>query len=159
VETEEIVRNVRSFIDGASPKLIRLMAGRIVQGESEEIKARRELAEKYGEIAEKMGEERGAGTTEGPKVSPARSYRKKIEESAAPCGICIQMLRKLEEKPLEMQMLGTLGVAEAEGAAKGDATTEELKEIMGENTVLKQILVEMSEESKGTESMKERMRG
>ena len=57
------------------------------------------------------------------------------------------MLRKLEDKPPEMQAMGVPQIAEAEGASQSGASKEELKEIMSKSDVLKSVLMEMREES------------
>lgn len=120
-------------------------------GTKEEAEIDRELAEKYGEVAEKMGEERSRSEKIVKEkaesgVSPAKAYRKELESRGDACGICLEMLRRLEEKPLELQAMGVPKIAEAEGANRSGADVGELKDIMSKSDVLKKILLEMKEE-------------
>lgn len=117
-------------------------------GTKEEAEIDRELAEKYGEVAENMREERGRSKKVVEKkaesgVSPATAYRRELESRGDACGICLNMLRRLEEKSLEMQAMGVPQVAEAEGASRSGADVDELKDIMSRSDVLKEILLEM----------------
>jgi len=142
---------IKAIISGASgsvaASLFHFLSAR------EEAEITRELGDKYGEIAEEMKEERRkseevVGEKAESGVSPARAYRRELESRGNACGICLQMLRRLEEKPPEMQAMGVPQIAEAEGASRSGADVDELKEIMSRSDVLKKILLEM----KGEES-------
>jgi len=141
---------IKAIIGGASgsvaASLFHFLSAR------EEAEITRELGDKYGEIAEEMKEERKkseevVGEKAESGVSPARAYRRELESRGNVCGICLQMLRKLEDKPPEMQAMGVPQIAEAEGASQSGASKEELKEIMSKSDVLKSVLMEMREES------------
>jgi len=141
---------IKAIIGGASgsvaASLFHFLSAR------EEAEITRELGDKYGEIAEEMKEERRkseevVGEKAESGVSPARAYRRELESRGNVCGICLQMLRRLEDKPPEMQAMGVPQIAEAEGASQSGASKEELKEIMSKSDVLKSVLMEMREES------------
>jgi len=141
---------IKAIIGGASgsvaASLFHFLSAR------EEAEITRELGDKYGEIAEEMKEERRkseevVGEKAESGVSPARAYRRELESRGNVCGICLQMLRKLEDKPPEMQAMGVPQIAEAEGASQSGASKEELKEIMSKSDVLRSVLMEMREES------------
>jgi len=141
-------RQLVSLLSKVSPKLAKFMINRNVT--SEKIAITENLVEKYGEIAEDMkeGKERSEEVVEGSPegTSPATAYRRELESRGNPCGICLEMLRRLDEKPLELQAIGVPQIAEAEGASRSGAYVDELKDIMSKSDVLKNVLLEMKEE-------------
>jgi len=145
VDKDKIKAIIGGASGGVAASLFHFLSAR------EEAEITRELGDKYGEIAEEMKEERSKSeevAKEGVEsgVSPATAYRRELESRGNPCGICLEMLRRLEEKPLELQAMGVPQVAEAEGASNSGASVDELKKIMSKSDVLKNVLVEMKEE-------------
>jgi len=145
---EDTKEKIKAFASGALPGLLGFAFHRALSSGTSEAQIDRELAEKYGEIAEEMRKEKRKSkkaVEEGakPGVSPARAYRKELESRGDACGLCLEILKRLEDKPPEMQATGVPQIAEAEGAARSGASKDELKEIMSRSDVLKGVLMEM----------------
>jgi len=108
------------------------------------------LAKKYGEIAQKMGKQEKKKQPEKERYNIANYYRNKLMMSKEePCGLCIRILEKLSERPLDEQMDAVPYVAEAEGASEAGGDIEQLKEIMSESDVLREIIKEVLVEKGG----------
>lgn len=140
-----IKQRIIRFLSKAAPELVQ--AGYHRFSTPTDAKISEGLAEKYGKIADEMRERGGPPKPESkPEVNPAEVYRKRLESGDSPCGICIEMLKRMEDLPLNEQVEGVTAVGEAEGAARAGADVDELKRIMKENDVLRNVLVNLKED-------------
>lgn len=116
-------------------------------------KIHKKRAESYKKLSEDLKEKdtSSGGQNEYREKGPANVYRIKLMNQGETCGICMDMLERLQDEPIDVQTVGVTGIAELYSAMDSGADTDRLKEIFGQNQVLQELLEDMGREIPGGE--------